>query len=325
MRFRTPTPADVPACMALVLRDGRCQLSPAQAQVAQQLWAEVFSDKSDTRAHGALFEDALGLGEPVLAMFTCAVFVQEAFMESLLNAPAPHCAARFYEAMLEGKSPLLSTREIALANGRRALSLLNLHAVLREPSLAHPDNASLPALGARAWEFNFSGYQMQRVLFETYGHDFSHMLRQSGFQTLRNFPENEGGKALPPDQIPHWSFIDRAHSPPAPMTIASLIFFSAPPPNFGFTSRQQRVLLLALQGETDRGMALRMDVSLATIRQAWEGIFERMPKEAMAAQPSAAHCASLTRGPERRRAVVEYVRQHMEELRPYRAPRAEQI
>jgi DNA-binding CsgD family transcriptional regulator len=311
MRYRTATPADAPACAALLQTDGRCRLSAKQAETAPQVLAHLFSEKSDTRAHAMVFEDGLGVGAPVLRMFTCAVFVHDAFFDALLANPEPYYAAKFYQTMLERDSPLLTTREIARANGARRLSLLNLHWVLREHTLGHADNAELLELGRQAWQFSFSGYHMLRALFETYGDEFRVMLQQAGIPTVQSFT-----RVANTDCVPHWSLIERNASAPDVLLIPSLALFGASPPKFGFTPRQQRVLLLALQGETDREMAARFEISVAAVRQAWDGIFERLPSEA-----SLAHLPTPVRGPERRRTVVEYVRQHMEELRPYKSAR----
>jgi DNA-binding CsgD family transcriptional regulator len=311
MRYRTATPADAPACAALLHADGRCRLSAKQTETAPQVLAHLFSEKSDTRAHATVFEDGLGVGAPVLRMFTCAVFVHDGFFDALLAQPAPYYAATFYQAMLERNSPLLNTREIARANGARRLNLLNLHWVLREHAMGHTDNAELPELGRQAWQFSLSGYHIQRALFETYGDEFRALLQHAGIPAIHSFT-----RAANADCVPHWSLIERNAAAPSALSMPSLVLFGASPPKFGFTPRQQRVLLLALQGETDREMAARFEISVAAVRQAWDGIFERMPSEA-----SLAHTPTPVRGPERRRTVVEYVRQHMEELRPYKSSR----
>jgi hypothetical protein len=90
-------------------------------------------------------------------------------------------------------------------------------------------------------------------------------------------------------------------------------------PRCGFTSREQQSLLLALGGHTDEGIAQALTVSNSTAKRLFRSIYEKAER-ALGAQ----HFAGISlepgiRGPEIRRRMLNFVREHPEELRPYDA------
>lgn len=85
-----------------------------------------------------------------------------------------------------------------------------------------------------------------------------------------------------------------------------------PPARFRFTAPQQRLLEMALLDATDRTMAAQLGLTEAAIKKRWRSIYAEVRRVAPAIlgedRPSVDH----------RRALLGYVRQHLEELRPAR-------
>jgi hypothetical protein len=82
------------------------------------------------------------------------------------------------------------------------------------------------------------------------------------------------------------------------------------------------VALLALLGDTDQRIAARLGISADAVKQAWRGIVSAAQElTGRDARPEVDGPA--VRGSEHRRGVLEYLRQHMEELRPW--PRARRV
>ncbi|MDM7951105.1 hypothetical protein [Hydrogenophaga sp.] len=88
---------------------------------------------------------------------------------------------------------------------------------------------------------------------------------------------------------------------------------------------QCRVAELALWNLDDEQVATRLRISPATVRRHWRGIFERVDTIGALrgdgggkASPMAASSVSSAeqRGPERRRKVLDYLRTHLQEIRP---------
>ena len=99
-------------------------------------------------------------------------------------------------------------------------------------------------------------------------------------------------------------------------SVAGLFIYT--PPRFLF-SRSPRVLLRhALSGETCETLAASLSVSRWTVKKRWHAIYERVADvDSELLPPSIAYGAhAASRGSERRRHLLNYLRQHLEEIRP---------
>ncbi|MGH9805714.1 MAG: hypothetical protein ACRD9W_00360 [Terriglobia bacterium] len=95
--------------------------------------------------------------------------------------------------------------------------------------------------------------------------------------------------------------------------------FDYHPPRFGFSRAEQQMLQAALAGPcgTDQELAGALSVSLPTIKKTWNSIYQRVAACDPELVPDPMHAESGTseRGPEKRRRLLAYVREHPEELR----------
>jgi hypothetical protein len=111
--------------------------------------------------------------------------------------------------------------------------------------------------------------------------------------------------------------IERARRPWRPSWIGTL--FDYHPPRCGFSRSEQRLLQFALDGEsTNQELADALGVSLPTVKKLWVSIYRRMNDSVpeinsggVQAEPD-----ESTRGKEKKRHLLAYVREHPEELRP---------
>jgi hypothetical protein len=103
--------------------------------------------------------------------------------------------------------------------------------------------------------------------------------------------------------------------------IAGFFIFTAP--RFHF-SRSQRVLLQhALMGETCETQATSLSISPWTVKKRWHAIYERVAdvdNELLPPPPIADDPHATSRGAERKRHLLSYLQQHLEELRPFEPP-----
>jgi len=97
----------------------------------------------------------------------------------------------------------------------------------------------------------------------------------------------------------------------------AVLFNSFTPPRCRFSPAEQGTLRLALDGKTDDAIARETDVSLASVKKRFRGIYEKalgaVPQDEILTAPA----AEGKRGAEVRRRLLNYVREHPEELRPY--------
>jgi len=96
--------------------------------------------------------------------------------------------------------------------------------------------------------------------------------------------------------------------------------FNYHPPQCGFSRSEQQLLLSALNGATDEELANTLRVSLNTVKKTWVSIYsraaDRVPELIVNnSRPE----SSVYRGKEKRRRLLAYLREHLEELRPVSA------
>ena len=95
--------------------------------------------------------------------------------------------------------------------------------------------------------------------------------------------------------------------------------FQVRDPRFFFSLAEQRVLLRAtVQGSSDQEIADVLGISLDAVKQAWRSAYARVDSVDSAVLGD--NIVGSTRGKEKRRQLIDYLRFHMEELRPVKRP-----
>jgi hypothetical protein len=321
MRYRLVQEADLPAVLELFDRNGRCVVSPRVREHLPRLWSEWLAQDRRAPKSFVLWEDLSTPHAPRVEAIGTGHFVRDAVYDLLMHTPQPYLIDRLYGMVLDGHQPFLDQREIAHHNAGDGLSLLMSLYLQREHDLDHPDSQRLRPLGAAAWYFCHAGFNVRRLLSEVYGRAGGAYMAAGGFDLVQVF---EASPDLPPDRPdsePHQLAIDRANQPPRAMQPMSLWLLHPQPPVLGLSPSLQTVAILALQGDTDRAIAARLGISADAVKQAWRGILKavstHMPDLCADTTGSTADGAAPVRGAEHRRVVIEYLRQHMEELRPW--------
>lgn len=102
--------------------------------------------------------------------------------------------------------------------------------------------------------------------------------------------------------------------PKGDMSLATQLF-DPPKPVMALSPAEQRVALKALAGAPDKEIAEALRLSLETVRTHWTSIYARLAQRLP--EFAARESDVARRGPERRRHVIEYLRQQPHELRPH--------
>jgi hypothetical protein len=101
-----------------------------------------------------------------------------------------------------------------------------------------------------------------------------------------------------------------------PHSIAAELFQHPRDPQFGLARGEQELLEVALDGLDDTLAAGALFVSVAAIKRRWSSIFERVA----ALRPDLCPAdGEGTRGIQKRQRILAYMRNHPEEMRPYKA------
>jgi hypothetical protein len=241
--------------------------------------------------------------------FGLSAFLESRWVDAWLADPPEDLATAVVELEARGERPLLRVRDIAREN---AVGQLNLLFLAYGAPGGDPNNArvrKLVGLSHDAFRFSHAGYACSRALHPaTGGPGGIASLLALGFR-----PVGPGPRLMVHDLVE----MDRAPFHPLVMIRRS------DPPILGFTPAEQSTLARALLGWIDGEIANDLGVSVETIRKRWRAIFERVSDRELLTDPDPTDppLIRVSRGPEKRRLVLQYLATHPEELRPYALPR----
>jgi hypothetical protein len=292
MHFRTIRKGDLDACAALLPRSTAPALTPG-ALVA--LWRELLREERITG--GVVVEPP---SDRVLA-FGLTTFVEDAFLTSYLEAPTPNLAACLYEGVRSQPSLMLDPPDVRRANQAAALNFVILHFRLL-PDLDPQVAQGVVAAAEAGFRLAHGGHRVRRMLQEAHDEYEARMLAGAGLRVKCERPTLMG------------LFADDAESRTPGTAAASL--FQWGEPRFHFSPGEQRVLSRAVLDESDDEIAEEIGLSLAAVKKVWRRAYERVADVAPTLLDTDGDGASATRGKEKRRNLIRYLRYHLYELRP---------
>lgn len=173
-----------------------------------------------------------------------------------------------------------------------------------------------------ALHFFFCGYKLKEVVQEVYSDEERQRGEAAGALTKNDyggFYHTSPAALPPPSQRPYLIGISRREVRDG-CYLSPLFFYT--PPRFFFKSGEQELLRLALLDWDDAEAARSLSISRSTVQKRWKAIYEKI--EVVAPDlfpPQDRQSAVRTRGTEKRRPLLGYLRAHLEELRPVTAPR----
>jgi len=300
---------------AIRLLPAGLQLTPELRQGLPDLWRQLL-DRG--QLHGAAVEDNTQPPAQRMVALGMAAFLSPAFAARYLARPTPYPAATVYEAERRGQRVLLTDAELAAPSAEGTLTLLILH-YGQSVWLDDPRGLAILSMGHAAFRLANEGYGIGCVLQEAYGpqRDF---LRAGGFLLKSDYglTADDAGEGRP--DRPYLMGLDgRDPESRLPGTTASFLFQHRAP-RFALSPAEQRLLLRALIVDSDAHLAEQLDLSLNTLKSTWRSIYDRVERVdtgLLGAETEATGDDGATRGREKRRRLIEYLRLHMEELRPW--------
>jgi hypothetical protein len=262
---------------------------------------------SERRALGAvIFEDERVRG------FGVTVFAKCAAVDTLLAAPYPQFGKRLLleEAGWPGQSDVLDRQQIGEGNATTGLQLVVVNTNF-DGGARNTD--AVIGMIIESFQAVHRGYRIARIVNEISGEAAIAVAVTSRSFELRARFDNVGGvKGLP-------SALFTLTSQQAAAWVTPLLpMFVYSPPRIAFTEAEQSILLVALTGEPDAGIARRLQMPLTAVKSRWSRLQER----ALAAVPDefreiASRRTQAGRGPQNRHRILEYVRHNPSELTPY--------
>jgi hypothetical protein len=273
----------------------------------------------------SLVEDrARPLGSRIVS-FNAIVFVTDEFCSEVRSTLPPYLSVQLAREYLSPRLPVLDREQVARANARDGLNVVLCiegwahDKLLRDQFLAVRDKQS------EAFRNALNGYRVKEFLADAIGGETLQWMIDAGARVRRDYSKYFRKSGVPRPQSSQRPWLvgltrEEAFARPG-SNIAGIFIYT--PPRFHFNYSQRVLLQHALMGETCEKLAAALSISPWTVKKRWSAIYERVADvDSELLPPSVANSAhASSRGAERRRYLLHYLQQHLEELRPYEPPK----
>jgi hypothetical protein len=256
-----------------------------------------------------------------LIAFGATAFVSDLFVTGVLNEPAPHLAVQILDREYAGrKRVVLRPCEIRKRSAGEGLNLVILHYSEVVEAYSAEEQYIIRDMMVRSLLEIHSRYNLRALIYEFFGEEDLSFVTASGallVSDFRHWYERQGISVPPSRRRPFLVAIDRATAHASRAAWLSWLFFSHAA-RVGLSPSEQRIAARALAGETDADLAHNPEVSAATVRRHWRSIYKKFIKAGIELLSERfgqnADEASLQK--KKRPFLLNYLRQHAEELRP---------
>lgn len=306
---------DFAVCVSMLT--GRLAYADSLIAELPRAWLRLLEDQA---MNASVFENRNDSEIPEILGFGVSVFVTDAWVAAAKKSAEPYLTARTVHSELhDSASPVLRPEDIE-RQPDAFLGILILH-YCETPSL-EPDLArTLRYLAMQDFLAANRGYRIKEVIQEVWD-EIDPAFLLNGWGKVRTGYEayftDRGESVPPPGQRPYLIGFTREEALREPGDLTAPLFtFIAP--KFSFSPAEKRVIRQALLGRTDPELARELHVAVPTVKSHWRSIYNRVlrvdPALLGAVQCSGAE-PRPTRGKEKRRQLLEYIRRHPEELCP---------
>ena len=321
-----------PAMMNLIARQGgaqdlaRCQTLHASlrfpypescSRALVEMWRALLSNWA---MQIFLVEDRAKPLASRIVSFSATVFVTDEFCCQAQSKLPPYLGVHVARRFLSHKLPLLNRKQVARANARKGLNVIMCFGGCQSDGVSPEQLLAVREKQSEAFHLGHRGYRMKEFLADAIGGEAAQWMLDSGAHLRRDYSryfEKQGAPMPEASQRPRLVGLTRKEALANPGRYLSS-FFVYTPPRFHFTPSEQLLLQHALEGETCDELAKSLFISPWTVKKRWHAIYERVANvdpELLGPVGNGPHVAS--RGAERRRHLLHYLRQHLEELRPW--------
>jgi hypothetical protein len=310
LRWRPGCLSDVDECLAK-MRDW-VAYGYVEREKLRCLWSALLRDRS---ANFTVVEDNSRPSPDRIVWFCFTVFVVEPTVELISRTSRPYVSRTLLGLIEQGLSPVLRPPEIAASNATLGVNLLVAGHGTCDDMVRDQLGRSFSASRCVEWiPYATFGYNLKRIFVEYHGNFEWRLAQGLGLKLLNDYrlplAEQESCSGAP-----GLFSLSRYEAECSPGTILSAAFHHQSP-RFNFSANEQELLLCALNGDTDDVIAFQLCLSRPAIRKRWDSIFERITAIDSCFLGAAPSC-DLPAVSNKRRLVVGYIRQHLEELRPY--------
>jgi DNA-binding CsgD family transcriptional regulator len=264
---------------------------------------------------GVVFENVVADKCTVVGMGV-SVFVRDDFVRRLKAPPFPWLGPLLTKEALHDPSPLLSDSEVRTANSTAGLNVAVWEAFVQAEFHYRPEvQNSLLA----AFVIEHRGYLLKEAFIQAPSLEQFRTSLEFGGRLVSCDGSGLNSLEGDPDQAfvrPHLIAMSRET---AVQRIGNWIgyLFVRPTPVLGMRPSEQRLLLEALRGGTDEELSEALGLSLSSVKKTWRSIYSRIELSRTGILPiSSEDHENGDRGKGKKHRLLNYVREHPEELRP---------
>jgi hypothetical protein len=248
-------------------------------------------------------------------------FVSGKFLREAKTAPFFWLGPEIAKRVIRGKSPLLTEKQVSEANSREGLNLVILLTGVNPADMRRPEAWDV---GVTAFVELHRGFRLNEIVTQSESVEHLAGIVNAGLEdflsentagSYRDLPGQDQQRVL---MDPHLFGLTRDT---AARQLGSWvgILFRYESPRLGFSRSEQHLLRAALRGGTDEELSDALCISESAVKKAWRAIYlrvtDRMPE--LIPNQSADDGSMPDRGKEKKRRLLAYLREHLEELRPY--------
>jgi hypothetical protein len=314
IRYRPLEPGDARACAAVIAQHPI--VASRYGEAVQQLapaWLKLIGSDGFV---AAVFEERQGSKTAVLGAGV-STFVTDEFVRELKTPPHFWIGPEIVRRVHQGKSPVLSDKQVREGNTSGGLNVAVWHSGLLPEDVARHEVGNI-VMGSFV-EMQ-RGFLIKELLFqgETVGHveavrSTGAFLWSGASGSYRKLPAAE--KVLVGVHV--LGLTRELAARLSGFWGASIFVYQRP--RFGFNRSEQRLLSCGMAGGTDGEIADELGISLVGVRKRWRAIYERVgtiAPELSGPNGFSREGETSERGRAKKQRVLAYVRNHPEELRP---------
>lgn len=277
-----------------------------------QAWAGILAHET---VWSLVIEDVEGPPRPL--SLSLSVFVSDRFADRLESGGTPWISGQVAARHLaRGDEPLSLTKTRAAHYGG-GLNLVSLHTVALDQPPGYAVMGAVGDLRAQVSRAAFRGYRVNRCLREVFSGQALKSFAAGGWRVRTDYTDHFGAPAAEPSMArPFLMGVNReevSHTEAGGARMSSM--FVEYPIRLNLRRAHRELLIAAIDGLTDPELAQRLSLSASAVKKRWASIYAHV-EGLIPGMPVDTGRSDTTRGVERRRHVLNYLRSHPEEFRP---------
>ncbi len=256
-------------------------------------------------------------GPPRPVSLSLSVFVSDRFADRIELGRCPWIAGALATRFLARGDEPLTLDKIRAAHHGEGLNLLSVHTVALD---VPPGNSSAGIVGdlrATLCHEAMRGFRIKRCLRDVFSPQALNSFQAGGWRLRSDYAAFfEDGAIKPALERPFLLGVNRVEAAVGEVGGARMsAMFNDYPQRLGLRRAHRELLEAALSGLTDAELSDRLSLSPSAVKKRWAAVYAHIEGK-IPGMPAESVRGDKTRGAERRRHVLNYLREHPEEFRP---------